>query len=1046
MNKRDVIKRFMAFLLCATVALTFMPTLTPTFADETSDEVTATVQQTDEKPSGEETKPKVEEETKKTEEAPAAVEKVEKETVEPDAASKEAAEAAPESESPNEESQVSEDGSEVEVQESEEGLVVNEGEGDEAEKEQEDALNKEEITFTGSANSVNVSVTAQPGTFPAGTKMSVTAVSTASVEDAAQAAIGGETSVIKAVDISFSCDGKEIEPAKSVSVTLSSAAFGSGEALNIVHVKDNGSAEKIAANLSGNSASFKSDEFSVYLAAQAANDVKVNVKVHVYAWDENGEYYEAYTATKSNLASGVASWYMPSYMDNKVTNTTVEKDGKNYKFSSGWLYEDGSRVPETKADGTGSGLYYVVSYEDAVAKAVDGIAEYSIYAEYRPDVLVTLNFNDIRHNTGDITSATTSNTLSPGNGWNFSKKKMEQATGLSVGTVISYMGYEYTYTGEWKDDNGNIIDASAAISIKNADGTTEGNNYYLDEDTVLNFSPIYTAEKINGFDYKYVDKISTGSGSWSNADAFDYKSKFGELKHTYSDPSVKTPVEHYMFEYWQLDKYEYTYADGSTGSNTQRIGDKFTAGQSDTFSLVSGDSHGMIKETEVVVNAYWQPSVTVRYHYNGNVVEVVKFADIETYPDAESKFAEEGIGYSADGNTLTIDGEEYAGWYADEDGNTLADAKYDLPEITKEKVDRTVYDVYAVKQITVKAADNTWVYDGTEHSDNGATVTAGKLIGSDVIEAENTGRITDKGTVDNEIGEIKITRDGEDVTKAYKIAFEKGTLEVTPAPLTITTQSATKRYDGTALTRPQGTINGLVNDESATATGTGSQTAVGSSRNGYRISWDTAKEENYEIVSVDLGTLTVTAVPGGGDDDGDNPGGGNNPGGGGPGGFVPAAGGTAPTIAENPVPRTAPTTNIPDPAPPLAEGVWALVNLIAAILTTLGAIIALFRRKEEEDEEAEENMDKVEAEDEEEEDDDRSKKMLIAKIAGALAGIAAPITFILTEDMSLPMVMIDKWTVLMLIILAVQVVAAIFNKKASELDDEEEEEAEAPAY
>ena len=66
--------------------------------------------------------------------------------------------------------------------------------------------------------------------------------------------------------------------------------------------------------------------------------------------------------------------------------------------------------------------------------------------------------------------------------------------------------------------------------------------------------------------------------------------------------------------------------------------------------------------------------------------------------------------------------------------------------------------------------------------------------------------------------------------------------------------------------------------------------------------------------------------------------------------------------------------------------------------------------------------------------------MLAAKLVGAIAGIAAPITFILTEDMSLPMVMVDKWTILMLIMLAVQVVAAIANKKASELDDEEEEE------
>lgn len=65
--------------------------------------------------------------------------------------------------------------------------------------------------------------------------------------------------------------------------------------------------------------------------------------------------------------------------------------------------------------------------------------------------------------------------------------------------------------------------------------------------------------------------------------------------------------------------------------------------------------------------------------------------------------------------------------------------------------------------------------------------------------------------------------------------------------------------------------------------------------------------------------------------------------------------------------------------------------------------------------------------------------MLAAKIVGAVAGIAAPITFLLTEDMTLPMALVDKWTILMLVMLLAQVVAAIFNKKASELDDEEEE-------
>ena len=181
--------------------------------------------------------------------------------------------------------------------------------------------------------------------------------------------------------------------------------------------------------------------------------------------------------------------------------------------------------------------------------------------------------------------------------------------------------------------------------------------------------------------------------------------------------------------------------------------------------------------------------------------------------------------------------------------------------------------------------------------------------------------------------------------------------------------------------------------------------------------------------------------PGGG-----NPGGGN-PGGGNPGGPVaPPAGPTAATtVPDTPAPQTAPpTTTIPDPATPLAGGAWALINLICAILTALGAIVALFRRKEEEeeDEDEDENQNAYKAEDEEEEDDNRGKKMLAAKIAGALAGVAAPIVFLLTEDMSLPMQLIDKWTLLMAVLLAGQIGAAVFNKKASELDDEEEDEEE----
>ncbi|MBR4091678.1 MAG: hypothetical protein IKK28_12635, partial [Mogibacterium sp.] len=170
-------------------------------------------------------------------------------------------------------------------------------------------------------------------------------------------------------------------------------------------------------------------------------------------------------------------------------------------------------------------------------------------------------------------------------------------------------------------------------------------------------------------------------------------------------------------------------------------------------------------------------------------------------------------------------------------------------------------------------------------------------------------------------------------------------------------------------------------------------------------------------------------------DDGDEPD--DNPGGGG----APADGGNpddGAVVPDNPVPEVEPEVDIDDPDVPLTEGTWALLNLISAILTTLGAGVALFRKKEEDDDEDGQDGAKK-PEGEEDEDGNRGKKMLASKIAGAVAGVAAPITFLLTEDMSNPMALTDKWTLLMLVMLAAQVVTAVLNKKASELDKDEEE-------
>ena len=95
----------------------------------------------------------------------------------------------------------------------------------------------------------------------------------------------------------------------------------------------------------------------------------------------------------------------------------------------------------------------------------------------------------------------------------------------------------------------------------------------------------------------------------------------------------------------------------------------------------------------------------------------------------------------------------------------------------------------------------------------------------------------------------------------------EGDLFITPATLAITTESATKTYDGTALTAP-GTVTGYKNNETADFTVTGSQTEVGGEEgnNTYAIAFKgeegaseiaTAVRSDYTI-SENLGTLTVT--------------------------------------------------------------------------------------------------------------------------------------------------------------------------------------------
>ena len=185
-------------------------------------------------------------------------------------------------------------------------------------------------------------------------------------------------------------------------------------------------------------------------------------------------------------------------------------------------------------------------------------------------------------------------------------------------------------------------------------------------------------------------------------------------------------------------------------------------------------------------------------------------------------------------------------------------------------------------EVKVKSYDETFTYDGSEHTknaydvlwaNNASPLTDKKLPNGDKVTAEITGKVKDvKDTAleNNTIGKITITNaDGDDVTSCYSnIARAAGKLTVNPiaTPIVVTADSDTKAYDGTDLTKNTYTYTDsvLLTGDTLEVTITGSQKFVGSSnnaisnvkvmRNGEDIT------SNYTFGTHENGTLEVTSA------------------------------------------------------------------------------------------------------------------------------------------------------------------------------------------
>ena len=326
-------------------------------------------------------------------------------------------------------------------------------------------------------------------------------------------------------------------------------------------------------------------------------------------------------------------------------------------------------------------------------------------------------------------------------------------------------------------------------------------------------------------------------------------------------------------------------------------------------------------------------------------------------------------------------------------------------------------------------------YDGKEHRE---VLTVKDTKTNEELVAEKDYSVTYSDDLVN-AGTVTITIEG---IGNYTGSFTK-TYEITKRSVTLTSATASKTYDGQALTSTSITVSGdgFVKGEGATYNVIGTQTEVGNSANSfeYKLNENTLAS-NYDITKV-VGTLTITAAP-------------------------------APVIPA-PTPRTPSTTPRTPSAPQVTTPVetvekettpkaepkeekveeeytpkaspqyyWALINLICAIVTVLfGLLLLISKRHKDEDDEEEDDETKQQATTNEDEEQEQEKKRgLFTRVLAVLIAIVSVVFFLVTEDMSLAWTWTDQWTIWMVVIGLVQIVVFFVGRKWKNVDNDDDDE------
>ncbi len=319
-----------------------------------------------------------------------------------------------------------------------------------------------------------------------------------------------------------------------------------------------------------------------------------------------------------------------------------------------------------------------------------------------------------------------------------------------------------------------------------------------------------------------------------------------------------------------LSGKEATYSDFAT------ITDKGSKKNAFTYTLASGEvatdycvtiDTGMLTVTcrEITITA-----ASANYDYDGNV-------------HTNTAFTVTGDGMvSGESVTPVIEGSIQ---FPSQSPQTNAITGYTFnPATTADNycvttVDGTLTMKCVEKNITIVADNGTWTYDGTSHTQNsytvtymdgGSTITATvpvsangvyKFANGDSLHVVITGEAKNVTTgVNNVVAGYTIYHGTENMAACYNVTTTNGTLVVNCRAITLTSGTASKTYDGSALKKETVTIGGagMVSGESLSYTNFAQITNVGSTNNTFEYSFvSPALASNYCVTDTTFGTLTV---------------------------------------------------------------------------------------------------------------------------------------------------------------------------------------------